>query len=143
MKKLVFITALLCIAGCSIMQESEPAEELINWSYDFEQAKTEALNQQKPLLIDFYTDWCSWCKKMDKDIYGNKNVADFSENFVCVKIDAEKNSQLTKEFNVRGFPTTVFLNSEATVKEVVPGYLPADRFLELMKVIVNSNERQK
>lgn len=135
MKKILFGIAILCIAGCSQLKSSEPVADLIEWSYDFEQAQIQAQDQAKPMLLDFYTDWCSWCKKMDKDIYGNKKVADFSDNFICVKIDAEKNSQLTSKFKVRGFPTTVFLNPDTTVKEIVPGYLPPNRFLELMKVV--------
>jgi len=124
------------ILGCTQLQSQSVAGN-IAWQYDFNKAQILAASEKKPILIDFYTEWCGWCKRLDKDTYGNKEVADFARQFVCVKIDAEKNEALAQQYDVRGFPTTVFLKSDGTLIEAVPGYLPPDQFLELLKRIMD------
>ena len=96
------------------------------------------------ILIDFYTDWCGWCKVMDKKTYANPQIISYlNEKFYCVKFDAEGKDTATfkgREYiyaeNLRvhqfaykllngnlGYPTTVFLNATGEVLNPVPGYL--------------------
>ena len=66
----------------------------IKW-LTFEQAVE--LNKTKPghFFIDFYTDWCGWCKVMDKKTFQDKYIAKYmSENFYCIKFDAEQKSDI-------------------------------------------------
>ena len=138
MKKLVFLGFVFFILGCGVNQL--PAEKgSINWYKDLPEAKTQAQAQNKPILIDFYTDWCGWCKRLDKDPYAHKDVADFAKGFICVKINADEHRQLTKEYGVRGFPTTVFLRPDGVLIEAVPGYMPPDKFLTLMKRMLTAS----
>lgn len=52
-------------------------------------------DQPKPVIIDIYTDWCHWCKVMDKNTYENQKVADYiSEHFYASKINAETRDTL-------------------------------------------------
>lgn len=62
----------------------------INWM-SLEQAEFEMTkNPEKPLFIDFYTDWCGWCKKMDKSTFMDPEVAKYlNEKYIPVKFDAE------------------------------------------------------
>ena len=58
---------------------------------DWEAARKLSQETNKPLFVDFYTDWSSWCKVMDKKTFSDEAVANYmNENFVCLKIDAEK-----------------------------------------------------
>lgn len=127
---IVFIVAMIFL-GCSKVQA-----EGMNWYKDFNQAKEMAKAENKPMLLDFYTDWCGWCKRLDKDTYGNEEVIKLSQQFVCVKVNAEENQQLAKTYNVRGFPTTVFLNPEGSLIAAVPGYMPPADFLSQMKSVL-------
>ncbi|MCP4650535.1 MAG: thioredoxin family protein [PVC group bacterium] len=132
MKKILWVMLVFFMVGCGVAQTSGESGT-IAWYHDMEQAKADASAENKTMLVDFYTEWCGWCKKLDKDTYSNKEVAEFAKNFICVKIDADKYPQLTKDYKVRGFPSTVFLNSDGTLIEVVPGYMPPDKFLKLME----------
>jgi len=136
MKKTLLFMALIFILGCS--SASPPAATgQIEWLHDLQEAKDLAASQAKPILIDFYTKWCGWCKRMDADTYADAKVGDKAKDFICVKIDAEANSATARGYNVRGFPTTLFLNSRGEVIEIVPGYLPPDKFLILMDEVLS------
>src|SRR5437867_228320 len=72
----------------------------------FADVLAKAKAQGKPVFVDFTTDWCGWCKKLDKDTYSQPSVAEAMKAFVNVRIDAEKGEgpALAKRFFVHGFP---------------------------------------
>lgn len=113
----------------------------INWQHDFAKAQADAKRSGKPIMADFYTDWCGWCKKLDKETYADKQVNALAAGFICVKIDAEKNKGLTARFGVRGYPTIVFLNYEGEIDNVVAGYLPPPAFAKVMKDVLQKTKK--
>jgi thioredoxin-related protein len=119
----------------------------VQWARWDQGLKTAAASN-KPVLVDVYTDWCGWCRRMDKDVYGRDDVRNYlSRHFVTVKIDAESpnaatyaakkytESSLAARFRVTGYPTTIFLKPNGDHLVNVPGYVPADRFLLLLRYI--------
>ncbi len=105
----------------------------IKWGHDFDKAAKDAKKSKTPILVDFYTNWCGWCKKLDKDTYSDKGVVDLSRKFVCVKVDGDKFPQKVKDYKVDGYPTIVFLNSGSKEVRRIVGYEDADKFLEDMQ----------
>ena len=108
----------------------------------------EAGSSKRYVLVDVYTDWCGWCKRMDRDVYARPDVRDYlARKFVTIKINAEAgepakfegrdftSKTLASRFRVTGFPTTVFLRPNGDHLANVPGYIPADRFLLLLRYI--------
>jgi thioredoxin-related protein len=102
----------------------------------------------RPILVDVYTDWCGWCRRMDKDVYSREDVRDYiARRFVTVRLDAESTnpasysdrryteSSLAARFRVTGYPTTIFLKPDGEHLVNVPGYVAADRFLLLLQYI--------
>jgi len=132
MRYLVIVIMGALLFGCQT-GPSEARPELIEWLTDLNAAQTIALQQSKPIMIDFYTSWCGWCKKLDEDTYADKKVAEVAKDFVCVKIDGDKNQALTKEYRVQGYPTIAFLKPDGTLIDSIPGYQPPEQFLELLK----------
>lgn len=119
--------------------------EKINW-ISFEKAIELNKTNPKPILVDVYTDWCGWCKKMDAATYENKTIAAYiNQNFYAVKFDAEQKEEIifqgkTFKYQKNGrsgihelayallqgklsYPSTVFLDKETNYIEAVPGYL--------------------
>jgi thioredoxin-related protein len=104
--------------------------------------------KQKAVLIDVYTDWCGWCTKMDRDVYGDAAVQEYlAAHYVIAKLDAEASDthplqgreaterEIARAYGVTGYPATVFLNPEGEVITVLAGYVDKDRFLLVLEYI--------
>ena len=76
-------------------------------------AGTATFENCKVILIDFVTTWCAPCKKMDKTTWKDKKVrAWLGEKTVALKIDAEKEKKLAKDYRVEMYPTIVLLKAD-------------------------------
>lgn len=129
----------------------------VNW-VSFSEAVEMAATDENPkkVFIDVYTDWCGWCKKMDKDTFQNPEVAKYMEdNFYMVKMDGEGKDPIdfkgkTYNFIASGrkgyhelaaalmqgrlsYPTTIFLDEEMNMLSPVPGYQKPKPFLNIAK----------
>jgi thioredoxin-related protein len=97
--------------------------------------------------MDAYASWCGPCKLMEKNVFTDKNVADFyNKNFINVRIDMEKGEgkELAMKYGVRSYPTFLFLNAEGEIVGKELGYIKSEEFLELGKKnnnpqLVNTN----
>ena len=115
----------------------------------FNEGLTKAGKENKAVLIDFYTDWCHWCKVMDEKTFRDKAVEKkLKERFVTVRVNAESmnekvtyrnqtfsNPQLTRSFGVTGYPSLAFLTAKGDPITVVPGYVPAENFLQILNYV--------
>ncbi|MBN1902456.1 thioredoxin family protein [Candidatus Sumerlaeota bacterium] len=118
-------------------QKKEP-ENKIKWIHNFEEGIMLARMENKPVMIDFYADWCHYCKVLDKNVFTDKAVIERSRDFVMIKYDTtnmtpEANQRL-REFQITGFPTTIFIDTQGKFHSLV-GYVPAKEFLEYMNKI--------
>ena len=104
----------------------------VNWQNDLDKALQDARSKGMPVMADFYTSWCGWCKKLDSDTYSNNDVNELSRKFVCVKVDGDKDQALARKYGVRGYPTVIFLDYDGKVIDTSVGYAGPDRFIKLM-----------
>ncbi len=95
----------------------------------------------KPIMIDFWANWCVYCKKLDKLVWNVPEVVAESQRFVTIKVDATvpddaEMEKIKEEFQVPGLPRVIFIDSRG---EVLPGraagFLKAPEMLALMKSI--------
>jgi thiol:disulfide interchange protein len=103
-----------------------------NWESDYDTALQKAKKDKKLVMVDVYTDWCGWCKRLDKTTYSDKAVQEtLAKGFVAVKINPEKSSKsaaLAKQFGTRGYPHIVFLDDSGKKIAEISGYQPAAVF---------------
>ena len=142
MRKLV-ILALVFMIPFFLHAQSENTK--IKW-YTFEQAIKLCEKAPKKLMVDVYTDWCGWCKKMDAETFSNPEIARYvNEHFYAVKFNAEQRDSIvfhghTFKFvdqgngkgyhelaaallsNQLSFPTISYLNEKLELLGPVPGY---------------------
>lgn len=130
---------------------SKPTPSAVKW-LTFDEGLLQAKNQNKKLLVDVYTDWCGWCKKMDAEVYTDASVAGIlKDHFIAVKLNAESNARLryddrvftnaqfSQALGITGFPSTVFFRSDGKPITVVPGYVEADNFASILTYIGNDH----
>lgn len=130
----------------TLLTLSAGAWAAVNWENNYDTALLKAKKEQKLVMVDVYTDWCGWCKRLDKDTYGNKEVeTKLSKNFIAVKINPEKsakNASLAKEFGTRGYPHIVFLDAAGKKLSEIGGYLPAGDFLKRLDKVAEQAKKK-
>jgi thiol:disulfide interchange protein len=123
----------------SLLALTASARADLSWEQNYDTALQKAQKENKMVMVDVYTDWCGWCKKLDKDAYSNKDVtAKLSKEFISVKINPEKtaaNAKLAKQFGVNGYPHIAFVDKTGKKVAEIVGYLPADQFLKRLNQI--------
>src|SRR3954454_16770626 len=88
------------------------ADELIPWGNDFRTACGMAAEQQRLVLLHFYSDNCAPCVRLEQNVFNKAEVAEaIGQNFIPVKIHAGKNPTLATRFNVYQWPTDVYVTS--------------------------------
>lgn len=99
-----------------------------------EEALRLARDQKKLVMLDLYTDWCTWCKKLDEDVYPKPEVVEaVRQSFVPLKLNPETTEQgasLMKKFGVDGFPTILILDGEGNLVHRIVGYREAPEFVK-------------
>ena len=142
------IRVLFALLACLATATASPAgPQSITWR-NWNTGLSAAASTGKPVLVDVHTDWCTWCKRMDRDVYSRADVREYLERkFVTIKLNAESDESvnygghsmtaraLASTLNVTGYPTSIFLTRSGDHLANVPGYLPADRLLLLLRYI--------
>ncbi|MFZ1080976.1 MAG: thioredoxin fold domain-containing protein [Candidatus Kryptoniota bacterium] len=119
----------------------------LNW-VSYTDGVKQASAENKKILVDVYTDWCGWCKKMESDTYSDENIKEYlTEKYILVKLNAESDAretvhdgeatdaQLAHAFGVNGYPTTVFLGPDGTFITKATGYMKPAEFLQALKYV--------
>jgi len=119
----------------AVVASAANASSSINWKKGYAAAAAESKNSGKLIMIDFYTDWCGWCKKLDADTYPAPEVVKQADSFVSIKLNAEKDAdgiRLARKFAVTGFPTILFLDAHENLAYKVVGYSAPKEFAASM-----------
>jgi thioredoxin-related protein len=145
---LFFCLIILCSATLK-----RGSNDKVKW-LNMDEVNIKLKEENKPVLIDLYTDWCYWCKVMDKKTYNNSKVIDYiNEHFYSAKVNAEGKSSVTwrdKTYNYNSkyqindfalyvtygqtsFPTTVIIADENSQPIPVAGYLEPKELEPILK----------
>ena len=107
----------------------------------FEEALAQARAERRPVMIDFFAEWCAACKELDHKTYVAPLVVDEASRFVNIKVDGTNEEEvidaLYERFGVLGLPTVAFVGSDGKILEAprVTGFLGPDRFVAEMKKV--------
>ena len=110
-----------------------PGGGKISWLTDLPPALAKAKQAGRPIMIDFYADWCGPCKMLDAQTYSDDRVAAASTNLVMVRIDVDRNQLLASRYRVESIPTIVVLNSEGNEMNRAVGFIRVEPMLTMME----------
>lgn len=154
MKTLLTLLLTVCIGIAGVgfttaIEEPKPGDKKIKWM-TIQEAFAATQKKPKKIFVDVYTDWCGWCKVMDRNTFTNPYIVDFmNENYYSVKLDAEGKEDITlggRTYKSLGnvhelaaamlqgkmsYPTTVYLNEKMELIQPVPGYLEPRMFHQI------------
>lgn len=146
--------ALAVAAGCGSRQESPappqveqavtshaPAE--VRWETDWSRAFERARREGKPVLVNFYADWCVWCKHLESITFRDQKVAALlAERVVPVAVNIDGGvSELLREHRIEAPPTIVVFSGAGAELGRIPGYLPPTGFLAAVEDMLKAAPR--
>lgn len=129
MKKLTIFSALFI--GAMTLAQGIKFEDT-----NFSSILAKAKKENKLIFVDAYASWCGPCKLMVKNVFPQKAVGDYyNSNFVNAKIDMEKGEgvDLAKKYNVKAFPTYLFIDGNGEVVHRTLGYVEEKDFIQFAK----------
>lgn len=154
-----FLAIVICSNAMSARAQAPEGanSEAVHW-LTFEEAVEKSKTEKRKIFIDVYTDWCGWCKVMDKNTFSEPRIARIlNENFYPVKFNAEQTEDV--EFkgtifkfvpygnkgthqlamallnNQLAYPSVVFLNEEFEMIQPLQGYQKPEEFHKIIQFI--------
>jgi thioredoxin-related protein len=151
-------TAILTILFSTVfaLGATEPAEK-IRW-YSFEEAVELSRKNPRKILVDIYTDWCGFCKRMDAETFSNPHVARFiNKHFYPVKFNSETKDTIEFQGHVfvnegqgrrsphqlsvallqgqMSYPSIVYINEQLELLTAVPGFRTPEQIEPVLRFI--------
>ena len=118
------------IAGLGLPR---PLSAQIKWYATFEDASTGAQREAKPILLDFWAEWCLPCKVMDSEVYPNDEVVQAAAPFALVRIDFDRKPTLARRYRVENMPTLVLTDSYGRELFRYSGFIGAPALSALLR----------
>jgi thiol:disulfide interchange protein DsbD len=136
----------LCIGAFLIGSLLKAGPPGVVWQAYYDEVMDQARKAGKPVIVDFYADWCPPCRELEEITFREPEVVkEARSNFVMIKVDVTKNGnpiheKLIREYSVKGVPTVVFLDAQGRERADLRlhGFMPASQFLSRMAQVKQS-----
>ena len=133
-KGFVTLCLVICFSGVA------HASDGIKW-YAYEEGKVLAKVEKKKVFLHFYANWCGFCLKMAKETFQNAAVvSDLNNNFIAIRVDFDKEPETVNKYGVMGLPSSWFLTAMGQPIISIPGYIPPEVLLSMLKQVQEVGE---
>lgn len=138
-KALKAVGVALVVLGTFVRISTGAPQGGVQWTYDLEAALARAEAEGKPVMVDFWAEWCAACKELDRYTFTHPEVVAEAEKFVTVKVDGtledERILALYDRYGVQGLPTVLFLRPDGQPVDDprVTGFIDGPRFAREMR----------
>jgi len=126
-----------------ISDDGIPKSQQLDWQPYSDAALQKAIQEKKPIIIDFWADWCASCHELEQFTFTNPQVKELSKSFALLKFDATKDSKdlrdLKIRYNIQGLPTVLFYNADGLWLSglTLTNFEPAPNFLKRLEKVRN------
>lgn len=114
------------------------ARGAIHFVQGYEKGFAQAKSLDRPMLLFFTADWCTYCHQMERDAFVDEAVSALAKQFVCVLVDADLEPEVCEKFDVRGYPTIQFMTSRGVPLNRLTGRRPADQLVSQMEAALQA-----
>lgn len=133
-KKLIYAILIAFCLSIGFFGETTAAET-IQWR-SYEEGLAVGKAEKKKVFLHFYAVWCVYCRKMAKETFQNPAVVTYlNNNFISVRVDTDKEPDTALKYGVTGLPSTWFLTRMGEAILRVPGFIPPDALLTMLKEV--------
>ena len=132
--RLVIICIVTFVFLFSLTERPVFANE-IKW-YSAEEGLLLGKKEGKKVFMNFYADWCNYCKQMEATTFKDYRVVGaLNSKFIAVRVNTEKNKEIAQQYFVRGLPTSWFLTETGEKISNLPGYVEPEMLLKILSYI--------
>ncbi len=124
---------LILLAGACLPQVMLAGS--VNWYSSIEETSAAARQANKPMMLDFWADWCAACKVMESEVYSNSDFQEATQRFLPVRIDFDKKPAIARKYSIVALPTIVFTDSYGTELFRYRGYIGSKVLAELLRAL--------
>ena len=118
-----------------VMVSEVTASDGIKW-YPYGDGFELGKDKSKKIYINFFSDWCSYCRMMNEKTFKDKDVISYlNDNYIAIRVNSEKEPELANQYKVNGLPSNWFVTEEGEPIGNQPGYVGPDDMLKLLKYI--------
>lgn len=110
-----------------------PFSSGLEWSDDYAQARRASAESGRPLLVEFFSPSCPYCKQMDRDTLTHREVKKLLASFERVQVNAWQDRELARRYFAEAVPVFVALDADERPIGRVEGYLPPGVFAEFLR----------
>jgi thioredoxin-related protein len=159
-----FILSITLLAFSGSLLAQTKGQETIKW-YTIEEVEVLSKKEKRKVFIDVYTNWCGWCKNMEKNTFAQQYIVRYiNENYYPVKLNAEQKTDIqfrghtykfVKQSQVgfnelaaellkgqMSYPTIVFLDEDLNLIQALQGYRAPDQFEMIMSYFGENNHKK-
>ncbi len=140
-KSVIFILLVIfCLSvwipySCSSSEDNSASSGNIKW-YKYDKGIEAGKNLNKKIFLNFYADWCGYCKVMNKNTFRDSSVVSYlNENFISIRVNSDRERKTAAAYKVTGLPVTWFIKANGDPIGNQPGYIPPETMLPILKYI--------
>jgi thioredoxin-related protein len=130
------VLSLLLASGAR--EAPPPTPPAIKWEKNLDEALKKARRAGKPLVVDFWAEWCDWCHRLERTTYADPGVVRSAQGFVAVRVDTEgssKEQKAARRYQVTTLPTILFLSPEGHQLGRVNGFQGPGQFPRTLELV--------